>query len=293
MVENEAEDKIKVYCPICRQTTNHFVLHSVKRYADANEDYWWCQTFSIVKCCGCDYVGFHLKAMDESQIEYDDDGHELLASTIRIFPHSHNEIEPISTWVIPSEINAVYKETINCYNHHNYRLAGAGMRAIVEAICKDKGIDGKNLEIKINRLTSQGIITKNDRDRLHAIRFIGNDSIHILKNYKPEELRIAIDIIHGILNNLYVIEDKFLGLGVRPVASIDEFLEVLTENLKKTQSGQIDTLRNFLKHDRRIIGADLSAYEQELCLRINNGTFSGLIMCPPPQSGYNQQYKVP
>lgn len=284
--------QLRVFCPMCRQTTHHYVLHSVKRVSDENDVCWWRQTFSIVKCCGCDYIGFHLEEMDESQIEYDEDGNEKLVSFVCLFPHPQNEIKPISTWVIPSEINAVYKEALNCYNHNNYRLAGAGMRAIVEAICKDKGINGKTLEIKINKLTSKGIITKNDRDRLHAIRFIGNDSIHILKNYQSAELRVAIDIIHGILNNLYVIEEKFLGLKVRPVTSIDEFLTVLKENLKQRQSGEIDTLRNFLKHDRRIIGADLTAYEQELVSRIQNGSFTELSLCPTPQNGHNQQYKV-
>jgi hypothetical protein len=38
-------------------------------------------------------------------------------------------------------------------------MAGFGIRAIVEAVCKDKSMTGKNLQEKINSLANDGFIT--------------------------------------------------------------------------------------------------------------------------------------
>lgn len=70
---------------------------------------------------------------------------------------------------------SIYKETVKAINAECYTLAAAGFRAVIESICLDKQIEGDNLEAKVNNMQKAGIITMEDRNRLHSVRFLGND----------------------------------------------------------------------------------------------------------------------
>lgn len=220
-----------------------------------------------------------------------EDGNFDYVPEVTCFPYDSGWIKPIESWALPQSVRSIYRESIEALNHKMYRLSGAGFRACVEAICNHLGIEGRTLENKINKLTSQGFITKKDRDRLHAIRFIGNDSIHDMKEFKRGELDVALSIVNGILNNLFVIEDDFMHLSDRPITSIEDFEELLDEELSKRKSGEIDTLKNFLKKSRRIIREDIPSYENVLIDRIEKGIYRNLSLCPKPDKG-PRQFKI-
>src|SRR5690606_15412486 len=95
------------------------------------------------------------------------------------FPPSINGHKRLKNFYeIPERIRIVYNETLECLKSKCYLLAGAGLRAIIEAICLDQKITGKELAVKINNLTKSKLITEKDSYRLHSIRFLGNDSVH-------------------------------------------------------------------------------------------------------------------
>ncbi len=119
----------------------------------------------------------------------------------------------------------IYRETIECFNNEIYTLCAAGLRSIVEGICKDQGIkdgpitvtenDGssktvrkRNLHGKISGLCEKGILTKKNSDILHELRFLGNEAVHELSQPSPEELTLAIEIIEHIIDALYKIPEK-------------------------------------------------------------------------------------
>ena len=79
-------------------------------------------------------------------------------------------------------------------------------RAIIESICLDQKITGKNLQIKINKLVQNKLISEKDGNRLHSIRFIGNDSVHEMEVPTEEKLRIALDIAEQLVKNLYLVD---------------------------------------------------------------------------------------
>lgn len=290
-MKNTGYPRIKSYCHRCNGDTNHEIIFSHKRdYND--DDYWEEVTYSIIRCCGCESISFHQLIMDLDSFDYDEFGNAKPQPTIIIYPYKKDYINPIDTYRIPVKISDIYKEAITALNDKLFRLAGVGFRAVVEAICKQQGIEGRNLESQINKLYSSRIITKNDRDRLHAIRFIGNGSIHILKEYTKEELLIVLDIINTILNNLYILEYKFQHLDDRPISSHVESEQTLLRELTNIDSGKIDTLRNFLKGSSKIIKEDIDNYEPILQQRIAEGKFTKLKPCSTSQDGQKQQYKV-
>lgn len=282
---------IKCACAECKRITNHEVLFKHSTHS-LDSDYWWTQDYMIVKCCGCGSVGHCNAVAEEGNIDYDEDGIEFLVTEYNVLPNPLKKIEPIDTYDLPIEIRKVYKETIDCINRDNLILAAAGCRATIEAVCHNQNIKGQQLETMINNLAQQRIITKKDRDHLHAIRFMGNDSIHDAKEYDIQELVIVAKILNTILTSLYLIHEEFLKLKEKPVTSYDEFINVLDERLNSFQSGDIGSLGFFIKGIRRIIREDRDEFENKLINDINAGIYTRLSLQPRPNTNSAQRYKL-
>lgn len=294
MKESQKDKEIiKSYCYWCNHDTNHEILFREEVTTDNNGDFWESAKYSVVKCCGCDALSFHREVESEDNYFEDEYGACIYVPEVTVFPHNKGTLKPLFDWSIPHEIRSIYGEAVEALNHNLNRLAGAGFRAVIEAICNHHKIEGKNLEIKINKMTSQGLITKKDRDRMHAIRFIGNDSIHEMKMARREELMIVLSIVNGMITNLYILDSQFRNLSDKPVQNYEEFELLLLECLKERKSGEVDTLRNIMKKKLKLIVTDdRSAYEDQLCKRIAAGEFTSLELCPPPPKGPKQYKKI-
>lgn len=283
---------LRCYCPQCKLETNHLILHNTEKSSD-DENYWWKTTYSVVKCMGCDNVQFHMETLDESNMDYNEFGEVDIVPVVKTYPHQRAVVVPIADiWYIPEVVRGLYVETMDCLNHGHLQLAAAGFRAIIEAICRDEKVQGRNLETMINNLAKAHIITAKDRDHLHAIRFMGNDSIHSLKKYSKEEVKIVAHIVNAVLTSLYLIASEVRNLDVKPISTYERFEEVLNESLGNHKVGEIGTLRNFIRHDRRIISEDVPKFESILKSRITDGKYVKLSLCAAPKEGRPQQYKI-
>ena len=187
----------------------------------------------------------------------------------------------------------LYAETMDCLNRGNLILAAAGFRGLIEAICIDNNISGKDLSAKITNLWKQHIVTTKDKNNLHAVRFIGNDSIHGKQRYSEHELIVVANIINTILTSLYVIDTQVRNLKQLPINSFDNFLNVLNKRIEELGSiGKVDTLKNLVKHERRILQESLPEFEAELIKRIKDGSFTRLSLCPKKDDTLIQHYKI-
>ncbi len=280
------------YCSICNHKTKHMILAEDTEHSNS-DDYWWKNVFRLVKCCGCDHISFDLEQWDESYVDYDENGELTMYEQHVSYPVQEDTLSPIDfSWDFPPHVYHIYRETVTAINSKCYRLAAAGFRAIIEAICIDKNIKAKNLEAKINSLNKVGIITKADRDRLHSIRFIGNDSIHEMKEPSKEATLLVLDIINGILTNLYIWEGKVRRKLECPINNISEFITLLDAGLSERSVGEIDILKNLLPENRRLIKEDMKKFEQELQSLISEGEYKKLSLCKVPTEGRSQQYKI-
>lgn len=287
-----APKTIKCYCSKCRRNTNQEVLFSVIEHSE-DEDYLWQATYSVVKCKGCEAIQFHREVIDEAEFEYLPDGNVEPHPLVITYPARKLKVPMVeSTYNLPSGVRNLYVETMDCLNNDRLQLAAAGFRAIIDAICRDVNITGRNLEVMINNLAKSHIITASDRDHLHAIRFMGNDSIHSLKKYTEKEVVIVAHIINAMLTSLYLIAKEVEDLAVKPVRTFDEFEEILSQRLSQRAVGDIDILRNFIKGERRIISEDLPKFETELQSRITAGTYTKLSLNGTPAANHSQSYKI-
>jgi hypothetical protein len=75
-----------------------------------------------------------------------------------------------------------------------------------------------NLEGKIAGMAEKGILTSGAAQSLHEHRYLGNNAVHELAMPSRDELKLAIEIIEHVLDQLYVIPEKALELKKRAAA---------------------------------------------------------------------------
>jgi hypothetical protein len=86
-------------------------------------------------------------------------------------------------------------------------LAAIGIRAVVDAVCKDKGCSiPRDLEKSIDRLVEKGLLVADQAVFLHLQKFMGNAAAHEIAPPEQAELLAALDIAEHLLINLYILE---------------------------------------------------------------------------------------
>ena len=89
------------------------------------------------------------------------------------------------------------------------------MRAIVETVCKDRNAKGRSLELQIDDLVTQGVMTKDGAGILHSLRLMGNAAAHEVKPHRAEDLRVAMDVVEHVLVGVYLIPKRAAKLPRR------------------------------------------------------------------------------
>jgi hypothetical protein len=105
-------------------------------------------------------------------------------------------------------VGPIYAETVAAFSADCLILAGGGLRATVEAICKERKIGGKNLQEKIDALVSSQLLAKPQADLLHEERYIGNSALHEIERPSPSDVSIGLEIVEGLLNTIYILPTK-------------------------------------------------------------------------------------
>lgn len=283
---------IDCYCSECKHRTHHVILGEGVNVSP-DEDYFYRETLRVVKCCGCDNVSFDVEIEDESNVEYNNEGYEELVTIHKSYPVREYSIEPLRSWEIPSIVQRAYTESVEALNNDSLLLASIGFRATVEALCMEKGILKGNLEKKIDELCKKGIITALDCERLHAARFMGNESAHQMEKPDREHVLIVLEVINNILNNLYIIDKKFKEVIEYHFKDYDEFQRLIEKGVDECNKGDEGTVYLFLPDGRKYRKVDLDKYEAELQKRISEKKFTRLSILPRKEdSKYRQGYRV-
>lgn len=216
-VYNSNKDtNVKCFCNYCHIETKHQILFDVfENGIETENGITWRDDYQIIKCNNCDLIKFR---KDGWFSEYQDcfpggsDGsYEVL------YPESNEDVRQTKNFKhLPYSLLDIYEEVIKSYNHRLAILSAVGIRAILEGICKDKKVysgkvkekDGsekvkKDLRAKILGLYQKGIINNIQLEALHELRFLGNNAVHELKEPTISDIRIALDIIEHMINDIY------------------------------------------------------------------------------------------
>jgi hypothetical protein len=204
MGEATEHEPVKMPCLECGGwPKNHRVLHEFSRHWNDDEgDTVAITTYQICQCLGCDQVGF--REVSTSADDFNDDG--TRSETVKIYPDVVRvELRAVDVREFPLTVSRIYTETVNAFNAGALTLAGGGLRAIVEAICIDQGVAGRNLSDKIDDLAVKGLLAKPQADLLHEERYIGNAALHELVPPSKQEIKDGMKIVEGLMSTIYVL----------------------------------------------------------------------------------------
>ena len=202
MSENPPQKK-RLFCNQCKTITKH-VLKGYHHKEDNEEQFahWWEKSdFFFWVCAGCDSAILE-EEYTNAAIDQDDGDHIFL-----VFPKpSLFHLQEKHFTKLPSKLKTIYHETIQAFNEEMQILTSAGLRALIEGICSDKQISGRNLKEKIDNLNT--LLPQNIVTNLHSFRFIGNEAVHELEVPDTYDLRLAIEVSEDLLNFLYELDYK-------------------------------------------------------------------------------------
>jgi len=196
---------VRVPCTECGgELRNHEVLRVFSTHWSDGENFEQGGThFQICRCKGCEHIRFREESW--STMERDPETGEY-DPTITVYPEvARSERKAIEIFELPKSVSRIYSETVVAFNAGAPILAGAGLRAIVEAICIDQKVSGRNLQERIDDLVAKGMLAKPQAELLHEERYIGNAALHEILPPSTEELDDGLAIVEGLLSTIFVL----------------------------------------------------------------------------------------
>lgn len=228
-------------------------------------------TWQVLRCLGCHTYGFARRHDDYETIEWDHGGQINHEVSISLYPSVLSEHRPIAeTYFLPPLIQKVYKQTLLALADHSYVLASIGLRACIEAVCNQLEVSGSNLEKRIDQLFKAGHVSNGDKRRLHAIRFLGNDAAHEIKEPNESDIRIALEIVEHLLSTVFILEKKAKSLDTL-AENYPDFLKQVSISAKSIKTTNAVSLAGLLGRRRRLINQGFDDFEAKLKTEIAGG----------------------
>ena len=205
-------DEHKLPCLNCSGKTLHIVLASIDRKGKGVEgsfEYYWDTNYQIIECKGCQTISFRsLSSNSEEYYPYPEDDKPVEFQNL--YParlEGRKSIEH-DLHYLPFKVKSIYSETIAALTLDLPIIAGIGLRAIIETVCKNKHSTGKNLYEKIDDLVKNDHLTPSGAKILHEIRTLGNDAAHDVESHTSKQLSLAMDITEHLISEIYILPKK-------------------------------------------------------------------------------------
>lgn len=259
-------------CCSCDRDTKHEILFQV---CESEYGYRVDSDYQVIECCGCGTKSFRKVISYVEEVYQIGDDEWDMPRDITTYPailKGHRSVPDIQN--APKIVKGIYSQSLNALKAGSNILAGIGLRATIEAICNERKVVGKNLEIRIDKLVKGGFVSQNDADRLHAIRFLGNDAAHDIQPADLDGLLVALRIVEHLIISLYILDNDAANVLETLIKTYEQFESVLTEKLKGLNKGDELPLFKILGKDSRRFHGYLKSHETQLKLNIASGTFT-------------------
>lgn len=202
---------VYIECPWCKTDTKHTVERALD-WSGSSEDgdiqaWGTCQ---IVRCNGCDTFSFR-STYGSSEDWPGGDIEELYPERAKRSLTDELYLRG-GVYDVPAIIQSIYRETLSAVQHDLSTLAGVGVRSIIEALCVDRDVKGRSLEVKIDKLKEQALLTSDGAEILHRIRLLGNAAAHKIKPPTTKQISAALKVIDHLLLGVYVLPKEALIL---------------------------------------------------------------------------------
>ena len=214
--EQSDEQRKQIHCNVCARHTNHVLCGEHTRHANVIENKEWIYgedfVYRMWVCAGCDTA-----TLEE---EYHCSLYDALTNPEKhYYPQRELDHLRVKSYMrLPKNLAGTYRECVLSFNAGLRLLCAAGLRALIEGICKSHAIGGKNLEVKIdglNKLLPEHIVKS-----IHSFRFMGNEAVHELKPPEKKDLELAIEVCEDLMNYIYELDYKAKQLPQKEAATL-------------------------------------------------------------------------
>ncbi|MGB3868838.1 MAG: DUF4145 domain-containing protein [Flavobacteriales bacterium] len=200
-------------CASCNQKTSHLILFEVDDGGASDDGMWDIDAenrYSVVQCEGCKTYSFLHKHFYVGS----EDGREAIDVTDTVqYPRRIDGRQPIPhRGFLPIQLQRIYIETRNALCNDMNVLAGIGIRALVEVVCKERDAPGRNLQKKIDGLVQVEDLTPAGATILHNLRTMGNSAAHEVKAHTSKDLATAFEVVEHLLTGIYILPAKASNL---------------------------------------------------------------------------------
>lgn len=197
--------EIEAACGKCGDGTSHVVRASMKQQGSDEPQpgysYEWINDYEIIQCGGCKTLSF--RKVSSNSEDFGPDGYE---DTVELFPSRVSGRSPINDYfLLPLALQRIYIETLKALNSDQPVLAGIGIRAVVETVCKEQSAEGRDLEKKIDDLVTKHVLTRAGADILQKLRVMGNKAAHEVEPHNVQQLGFAFDVIDNLVSSVYIL----------------------------------------------------------------------------------------
>lgn len=210
-LETSVEGKHRFICRECSKETLHVIVAAYTEQGSEDcgggNSVHWEKVDQIIQCQGCESVSFRVSSTNSDDFDWEPEGMSLNES-VTYYPGRSAGLKAIDSYLLPAGVQGIYQETVLAIENEQSILAGIGIRALIETICKDLNAEGNNLHDKINSLRAKAIVTNEGVATLHKLRVLGNDAAHEVKKHTNKQLSLALQIIEHMLDGTYIIPSK-------------------------------------------------------------------------------------
>jgi hypothetical protein len=190
--------EISAPCSSCLRQTTHKVLHERALH---DEDR--ITTYAMLECSGCHQVclGEQVRFTDDGEVEHN------------YYPSPVSRKEP--DWILfmilglsgnkdqDAKLGSLLHEIYQAVHGGQYRLAAMGIRALLEQIMVSKVGDLGSFEKQLDAFEKAGYISSIQQGAMKATLEVGHAAMH--RAYVPteENVKVALDIVEGVMAPLY------------------------------------------------------------------------------------------
>ncbi len=202
----------KVFCRICKHKNNHIELDYKRIILDEDDEGNSIKNLETwqLQCLGCYTI------VNKEQISDKDWNHIGKAKFNPEMEKWFLEPKTIFDSLEHENLKKTYFEAIECFNKEMEIPCSITIRTLIEGIGIFCGIkqelldEGKNpysikIEDMVDRMVRKGIITINVAEILKELRFLGNEAAHSMIRHPKPELKLAIQIVENVIENIFVI----------------------------------------------------------------------------------------
>ncbi len=190
--------EVSAPCSSCLQRTTHKVLHE---RAIRDEDR--ITTYAMLECLGCHRVclGEQVLFTDDGEVEHN------------YYPSPVSRKEP--DWILfmilglggskdqDARLGSLLYEIYQAVYGGQYRLAAMGIRALLEQIMVSKVGDLGSFEKQLDAFEKAGYISSIQRGAMKATLEVGHAAMHRAYEPSEEDIKVALDIVEGVIAPLY------------------------------------------------------------------------------------------